>query len=126
MRVGPIFVRGNFVTTPETILEQIPLQSGDYLTTTAIERGQRNLGFLQLFNNASPISFPGKEDKRPVVPMVVEVEERYEQYSVLHVGAGVSTEQKPPDSSLPFGVYCAGRLREPRTSGATAGTRPPT
>ena len=108
VRVGPIFVRGNFKTTPETILEQIPLQSGGYLTTTAIERGQRNLGFLQLFNNASPISFPGKEEKRPVVPMVVEVEERYDQYSVLHVGAGISTEQKPPDSSLPFGVFVRG------------------
>jgi outer membrane protein insertion porin family len=104
-RLGPVFVRGNFVTTPETILEQIPLQPGDYLTTTAIERGQRNLGFLQLFNNAAPISFPGKEDKRESVPMVVQVEERYEQYSVIHVGAGASTEQKPPDSSIPFGFY---------------------
>jgi outer membrane protein assembly complex protein YaeT len=108
VRVGPIFVRGNFQTTPETILEQIPLQSGSYLTTTAVERGQRNLGFLQLFNNATPISFPGKEEKREVVPMVVEVEERYEQYSVLHAGAGISTEQKPPDSALPFGIYLRG------------------
>jgi outer membrane protein assembly complex protein YaeT len=108
VRVGPIFVRGNFKTTPETILEQIPLQTGMYLTTTAVERGQRNLGFLQLFNNASPISFPGKDEKRDVVPMVVEVEERYEQYSVLHAGAGVSTEQKPPDSALPFGIYVRG------------------
>jgi len=108
VRVGPIFVRGNFKTTPETILEQIPLRSGNYLTTTAVERGQRNLGFLQLFNNATPISFPGKDDKRDVVPMVVEVEERYEQYSVLHAGAGVSTEQKPPNSALPFGVYLRG------------------
>ena len=40
--------------------------------------------------------------------MVVEVEERYEQYSVLHAGAGVSTEQKPPNSALPFGVYMRG------------------
>ena len=29
VRVGPIFVRGNFVTTDETILEQIPIKSGD-------------------------------------------------------------------------------------------------
>ncbi len=108
VRIGPIFVRGNFKTTPETILEQIPLQSGGYLTTTAVERGQRNLGFLQLFNNATPITFPGKDEHRAVVPMVVEVEERYEQYSVLHAGAGVSTEQKPPDSALPFGVYLRG------------------
>jgi outer membrane protein assembly factor BamA len=108
VRIGPIFVRGNFVTAPNAILEWIPLSSGDLLTTTATERGQRNLGFLQLFNNASPISFPGREDKRPVVPMVVEVEERYDQYSVVHFGLGASTEQKPPDSSWPFGVY--GRL----------------
>jgi outer membrane protein insertion porin family len=105
IRVGPIFVRGNFVTTEETILEQIPLRSGDYLTTTAVERGQRNLGFLQLFNNATPISFPGKEQGQTVVPMVVEIEERYEQFNLLHVGAGISTEQAPPDSSLPFGAY---------------------
>ena len=105
IRVGPVFVRGNFVTTDETILEQIPIRSGDYLTTTAFERGQRNLGFLQLFNNASPISFPGKEEGQTVVPMLVEVEERYEQFNLLHVGFGASTEQAPPDSSFPVGLY---------------------
>ena len=40
--------------------------------------------------------------------MLVNVEERYEQYQVLHVGAGASTDQKPPDSSFPFGVYLRG------------------
>ena len=60
MRVGPIFVRGNFVTKPRTILEQIRLRPGDYLGTTPVERSQRDIGFLQLFNNASPISFPGR------------------------------------------------------------------
>ena len=37
--------------------------------------------------------------------MVVEVEERYEQYNLLHLGFGVSTEQAPPDSSFPVGIY---------------------
>jgi len=105
VRVGPIFVRGNFITKPETILEQIPIHSGDYLTTTAFERGQRNLGYLQLFNNASPISFPGKEEGQAVVPMVVEVEERHDQYNVVHVGGGGSTEQAAPNSSFPLGWY---------------------
>jgi outer membrane protein insertion porin family len=105
MRVGPVFVRGNFVTGSRTILEQIPLGEGQLLTSTGSERGQRNLGFMQLFNNASPISFPGRDEKRPVVPMVVEVEERYDQFNVIHIGAGLSTEQAPPDSSLPFGVF---------------------
>jgi outer membrane protein insertion porin family len=104
-RVGPTFVRGNFVTKDQTVLEQIPLQTGSLLTTTSAERGQRNLGFMQLFNNASPISFPGREEDRPVVPMVVDVEERYEQYSLVHLGVGASTEQKDPSSSFPVGVY---------------------
>jgi outer membrane protein insertion porin family len=105
VRVGPIFVRGNFVTRPQTILQQIRLRTGDYLGTTAVERSQRDIGFMQLFNNASPISFPGKEERRAAVPMVVEVEERYDQYSVVHLGAGASTDQKPPDASFPLGVY---------------------
>jgi outer membrane protein insertion porin family len=105
MRVGPIFVRGNFVTKPQTILQQIRLRPGDLLGTTAVERSQRDIGFLQLFNNASPITFPGKEERRPIVPMVVEVEERYEQYSVVHLGAGASTDQKPPNQTFPLGVY---------------------
>jgi outer membrane protein insertion porin family len=108
MRVGPIFVRGNFVTKPQTILEQIRLRPGELLGTTAVERSQRDIGFMQLFNNASPISFPGKEEKRATVPMVVEVEERYEQYSVVHLGAGASTDQKPPDQTFPLGVYVRG------------------
>jgi outer membrane protein insertion porin family len=105
MQVGPIFVRGNFVTRPQTILEQIRLRPGNTMNTAAIERSQRDIGFMQLFNNASPISFPQKDDRRPVQPMVVNVEERYEQYSVIHLGVGASTDQKPPDSSFPVGVY---------------------
>jgi outer membrane protein insertion porin family len=103
-RVGPVFVRGNFVTRDRTITEQIPLRTGDLLTTSAVERGQRNLGFMQLFNNAAPISFPAQNESRERVPMVVSVEERYEQYSVVHLGVGASTEQSAPDSSLP-GAY---------------------
>lgn len=108
MQVGPIFVRGNFVTRDQTILQQIRLRPGDTLNTTAIERSQRDIGFMQLFNNASPISFPERESRRPVQPMVVGVEERYEQFSVIHLGVGASTDQKPPDSSFPVGVYVRG------------------
>ena len=56
-------------------------------TTTAVERSQRNLGFLQLFNNAhADLASRARTRSGDVVPMVVEVEERYEQYSVIHVG----------------------------------------
>jgi outer membrane protein insertion porin family len=100
--IGPVFVRGNFVTKPQTILEQIPLGTGSVLTTTNAERGQRNLGFLQLFNNAAPISFPGREHKRELVPMVIEVEERNDQYSIIHLGIGAATDQKPPPGTSTF------------------------
>jgi outer membrane protein insertion porin family len=105
VHLGPTFVRGNFVTKDQTVLEQIPLRTGSLLTTTGFERGQRNLGFMQLFNNAAPISFPGRDENLPVVPMVVDLEERYEQYSLINLGVGVSTDQKPPDSSFPVGGY---------------------
>jgi outer membrane protein insertion porin family len=105
MTLGPIFVRGNFTTRADTILEQIRLRPGDLLDTTAVERSQRDIGFMQLFNNASPISFPQRDSGRPVQPMVVNVEERYDQYSVIHLGVGASTDQRPPDSSFPVGVY---------------------
>ena len=36
VRVGPIFVCGNFVTKANAILEWIPISSGDTLTTTAV------------------------------------------------------------------------------------------
>lgn len=103
-RIGPVFVRGNYTTKAETILEQIPLRSGGVQTTTGFERGQRNVGYLQLFNNGAPIRFPAGSDEQSVVPMVVEVEERNLEYKVLHLGLGVSTEQRPPDSSYPVGA----------------------
>jgi outer membrane protein assembly factor BamA len=48
--------------------------------------------------------------------MNVEVEERYEQYSVLHAGLGASTDQAPPDGTripivgwhVPIGFYLRG------------------
>jgi outer membrane protein assembly factor BamA len=60
VRVGPVFTRGNFVTKENTILLWVPMRTGSVLTTTAAERGERNLALIQLFNNASPVSFPAE------------------------------------------------------------------
>jgi outer membrane protein insertion porin family len=106
-RVGPIFVRGNSHTKEKTILQWVPLQTGSILTTTAFERGQRNLSLIQLFNNPSPISFPGEGRNEPVVPMLIEVEERHDHYGVVRLGGGGSTEQRSPGSAFPVGFYAA-------------------
>jgi outer membrane protein insertion porin family len=104
VHIGPVFVRGNFVTREKTILMWVPLTTGSALTTTAFERGQRNLALIQLFNNPSPISFPGEGPNDPVVPMLIEVEERHDHWGVLRIGFGLSTEQYLPSSQIPFGL----------------------
>jgi outer membrane protein insertion porin family len=107
VRVGPIFLRGNFFTTDNTILTWAELRTGDILTTHGMERAQRNLALIQLFNNPNPVSFPGVTASDPVVPMVVEVEERHDHWGVIRVGAGASTDQATPGSSFPLGEYGA-------------------
>jgi outer membrane protein insertion porin family len=108
VHVGPIFVRGNFLTTDGTIRTWAELRTGDILTTRGTERAQRNLALIQLFNNPNPVSFPGVGASDPIVPMVVEVEERHDHYGVFRVGGGASTDQAPPGSSFPYlGVYGA-------------------
>jgi outer membrane protein insertion porin family len=108
VHVGPIFVRGNFFTTEKTILTWSELRTGDVLTTHALERAQRNLAMSQLFNNPNPISFPSAAPLDPVVPMLVEVEERHDHWGVIKIGGGASTDQASPDSSLPGGYGALG------------------
>ena len=106
--VGPIFVRGNFHTTEKTIRTWAELRTGDILTTRGMERAQRNLALIQLFNNPNPVSFPGVSASDPILPMVVEVEERHDHFGVIRIGGGASTDQAPPESSFPhLGAYAA-------------------
>jgi len=106
VRVGPIFLRGNFLTTDNTILTWAELRTGDILTVHGFERAQRNLALIQLFNNPNPISFPTAGTNDAIVPMLVEVEERHDHYGVLKVGGGGSTDQAPPGASFPaLGLY---------------------
>jgi outer membrane protein assembly factor BamA len=107
VRVGPVFVRGNFLTRERTILQWVPLDPGMLLTTTAIERGQRNLALIQLFGNSSPMRFPRLQPDDAVVPMLVEVEERHDLWGRLRFGGGASTEQIVPGSDFPFGVFAS-------------------
>jgi outer membrane protein insertion porin family len=107
VHVGPVFIRGNFLTTEGTIMTWAELRPGSLLTTRAVERAQRNLAMIQLFNNPNPVSFPSENPHQPVVPMVVEVEERHDHFGVVTIGGGISTDQKSPNSSFPVGGYAA-------------------
>ena len=107
VHVGPVFVRGNFLTTENTIMTWAEIRPGSLLTTRAVERAQRNLTMIQLFNNPNPVSFPSENPHQPVVPMVVEVEERHDHFGIVTIGGGISTDQKSPTSSFPVGGYAA-------------------
>jgi outer membrane protein insertion porin family len=107
VHVGPVFIRGNFLTKESTIMTWAELRPGSLLTTRAVERAQRNLAMIQLFNNPNPVSFPSENPHQPVIPMVVEVEERHDHFGVVTVGGGISTDQKSPNSSFPVGGYAA-------------------
>jgi outer membrane protein insertion porin family len=107
VHVGPVFIRGNFLTTEDTIMTWAELHPGSLLTTRAVERAQRNLAMIQLFNNPNPVSFPSENPHQPVVPMVIEVEERHDHFGIVTVGGGISTDQKSPNSSFPVGWYAA-------------------
>ena len=121
VRVGPIFVRGNFVTEPDNPGAD-PDRSGDLLTTTAFERGQRNLNFLQLFNNAAPISFPGKEDK-PSCRWWSRSRNATTSTTCCTSAAAARPSRSRPDSSLPVRLVRARRLRQPQPVRPRAGTR---
>lgn len=107
VHVGPVFVRGNFLTTQDTIMTWSEIHPGSLLTTRAVERAQRNLAMIQLFNNPNPVSFPSESPHQPVVPMVIEVEERHDHFGIVTIGGGISTDQKSPTSSFPVGGYAA-------------------
>ena len=108
VRVGPIFLRGNFLTTDNTILTWAELRTGDILTVHGFERAQRNLALIQLFNNPNPLSFPTAGTSDAIVPMLIEVEERHDHFGVIRVGGGASTDQAAPGASFPaLGVYGA-------------------
>ncbi len=107
MVVGPVFLRGNFFSRERTVLQWVPLRPGQPYTTTAFERGQRDLALSQLFSNASPLTLPGDISDDGTVPMLIEVEERHDHWGVLRLGGGASTEQVAPGSSLFFGGYAS-------------------
>ncbi|HEY5283668.1 MAG TPA: BamA/TamA family outer membrane protein, partial [Polyangia bacterium] len=57
--------------------------------------------------NPNPISFPSADPLDPVVPMVIEVEERHDHFGVAKLGGGASTDQAAPGASFPLGWYGA-------------------
>ncbi len=91
VRFGPIFIRGNFKTRRAVVWGEIPFKEGDTFSLSAIEEAGRNLRSLGVFRSVR-IRFLGIEKQLEVLPVVVELIERYDDWGELEIGGGFSTD----------------------------------
>jgi outer membrane protein insertion porin family len=91
VRVGQILIRGTFKTWRHVILNEIPFRPGDRFDIEKSELAERNLRTLGLFRTVH-MTWLGFEEQRPVVHLLVHVEERYDNWGAVEVGVGFSTD----------------------------------
>jgi len=91
VRIGPVFVRGNFKTREGVIRREIPFSQGDPFSFSRIEEAGRNLRSLGVFRSVR-IQFLGLEDQLAEIPVIVTVIERFDDYGSMEIGGGFSTD----------------------------------
>jgi len=91
VRFGPIFIRGNFKTRPSVILNDLDFKPGDPFDIREIEKSERRLRARGIFNVVR-LQLLGVSERRGDVPVVVSVEERYDDRGAIEVGVGGSTD----------------------------------
>jgi outer membrane protein insertion porin family len=90
-RFGPIFIRGNFKTRRSVLLSDLPFREGDPFDIRKIEEADARMRKRQIFNVVR-LQLLGISDEQPVLPVLVTVEERYDDHGVIEVGVGGSTD----------------------------------
>ena len=73
------------------ILSDIPFSEGDTFDIRRIERAEASMRRRQIFNVVR-LQLIGTEEKSAVLPLIVSVEERYDDYGAIEFGAGGSTD----------------------------------
>ncbi|MBU1239382.1 outer membrane protein assembly factor BamA [Myxococcota bacterium] len=91
VRFGPTFFRGNFKTRRSVVWGEIPFKEGDVFSLSKIEEAGRNLRSLGIFRSVR-IRFLGLEKQKEVLPVVVELIERYDDWGEMEIGGGFSTD----------------------------------
>jgi outer membrane protein insertion porin family len=90
---GQVVVRGTFKTRDTILRRSIPITNGAPFDPALLELAERNLRETGLFNTVR-ISTIGLEERRARVHVVVQLEERYDDYGALEVGGGYSTDNR--------------------------------
>ncbi|MCK5796448.1 MAG: outer membrane protein assembly factor BamA [Deltaproteobacteria bacterium] len=91
VRFGPVFMRGNFVTRAFVIRSALAFKPGDLFDIRKLERSEKNLRGLSIFNSVR-IQLLDVKSRANTVAVLVRVEERYDNYGTLGVGFGGSTD----------------------------------
>jgi len=92
VRFGPIFLRGNFKTRQRTILSDLKFRQGDTFDIRLIEAAEASMRKRQIFNAVS-IQLLGIADEHAELPVIVTVEERYDDHGAIEFGVGGSTDR---------------------------------
>ncbi|MCA9672782.1 MAG: BamA/TamA family outer membrane protein [Myxococcales bacterium] len=91
VRFGPIFLRGNYKTRDRELLEVLDFKPGDRFDIRKIREAEQKLRQLKIFNSVR-IRFLGFTQRPETVPVVIEVEERYDNWGAIEIGGGYSTD----------------------------------
>jgi outer membrane protein insertion porin family len=91
VRFGPIFLRGNVKTRQRIILSDLKFRQGDAFDIRLIEAAEARMRKRQIFNAVS-IQLLGIADEHAELPVVVTVEERYDDHGAIEFGVGGSTD----------------------------------
>lgn len=91
VRFGPVFIRGNFKTRTSVIMRDLDFKQGDLFDIRKIEQSEARLRKRQIFNVVR-VQLLGIGTRRSEVPVLVQVEERYDDHGAIEFGVGGSTD----------------------------------
>jgi outer membrane protein insertion porin family len=91
VRVGSVLLRGNPRTRASVIRSALGLRPSDPFDIRDLERGELKLRRLGVFNSVR-IQVLGLKARLSQVPILVTVEERYDDHGAIELGVGGSTD----------------------------------
>ncbi|MBW2731644.1 MAG: BamA/TamA family outer membrane protein [Deltaproteobacteria bacterium] len=93
VRFGGVFLRGNSATKAFVLRRAMAFKPGDIFDISKLERSERNLRKLGIFDSVR-LQLLGVRLLRTTIPVLVRVEERYDNYGKIALGGGYSTDNQ--------------------------------
>lgn len=93
VRFGTIFLRGNSATRGFVIRRALAFESKDLFDISKLEASEQNLRKLGIFDSVR-LQLLDAQSLRSEIPVLVRVEERYDDYGKIILGGGYSTDNK--------------------------------